>query len=389
MLTGWQHGVVSATSSRAGVLRGVGSRLTPAAVLVLTLVAASLFVLARWQVAADGDISRFVLAGSDYARGADIAVQPGNGYDGQFSYRLAVAPTALEGRADGVVLDSPLRLQRITYPVLVHVLTLGHAPAVPAALVVVNVLALGLLALLSALYARDVGRAPGAGLLVAGFFGFTTSLGRDLTEIVTAALLVAGLLAWRRDRPWLAVFAFSLAVLSRESALLLYGALAAVQLRRLDLRLLVPPAVFVGWQLLCAAVTGDVPLLSSSGKNLVLPFSDLLPAVGRWTAGAASLQRQDLINLGQLVALGVLVVAAGRSLRHAPGRLQVGWVVALLLVVSLSANVWKGPADFRTAAELHVLSALVLLHGPHRLRVPGAVLGAATLMTVLLRATSL
>jgi len=80
---------------------------------------------------------------------------------------------------------------------------------------------------------------------------------------------------------------------------------------------------------------------------------------------------------------------AGWSLRHAPRLLQVGWVVALLLIVSLSANVWKGPADFRTAAELHVLSALVLLHGSHRLRVPAAVLGAATLMTVLFRATSL
>jgi hypothetical protein len=147
--------------------------------------------------------------------------------------------------------------------------------------------------------------------------------------------------------------------------------------------------VFAAWQLLCAAVTDDVPLLSSSGKNLVLPFSDLLPATGRWAVGAASLQRPDLINLGQLLALGVLVVAAGWALRQAPRRLQVGWGVAFLLVVSLSANVWKGPADFRTAAELHVLSALVLLHGPHRLRVPSAVLGVATLMTVLFRITSL
>lgn len=107
-------------------------------------------------------------------------------------------------------------------------------------------------------------------------------------------------------------------------------------------------------------------------------------------ARGAGLDRADLISLGQLATLVVLVVAAGlalRSSRAVPG-VKVAWGLALLLVASLSANVWKGPADFRTAAELHVLTAVVLLTSRRSLRVPGTVLALATVLTALFRITS-
>lgn len=373
------------------------ARLTPVAVALLVLVAASAFVTARWLVAADRDVGRFVLAGSAYAGPSlQVPVLPGPGYDGQFAYRLAVAPTQLEGDAGEVALDSPLRLQRITYPALAAALSLGQDDVVPEALVLVNVLALALLALLAAVLARDAGRFPAAGLLVAGFFGFATTLGRDLTEIVTAVLLLAGLLALRRDRQALAALAFSGAVLSRESAVLLYAVLAAVELARRPALgraawAALPVAVFVAWQAVCVAVVGQVPLLSSSGKNLVLPLQDLLPAAVGWVGGAAALQRADLITSGQLAALVVLVGAAGLALRRSaalPG-VKAAWAGAVLLVAGLSENVWKGPADFRTASELAVLSAVVLLESRAPLRVPAAGLALAGTGTVLFRVTNL
>ncbi|MDX6266566.1 MAG: hypothetical protein QOD70_1306 [Frankiales bacterium] len=376
--------------------RPAARRLTPFFVAVLTVLAASAFVAARWVVAAQGDLSRFVVAGSDFVSpGAGIAVRPGPGYDGQFAYRLALDPTDLAPRDHGVAIDSPLRLQRITYPVLAFLASGGRQGAVPAALVVVNVLGLGLLALLSALLARDAGRQPVAGLLVVGFFGFCTSLGRDLTEITTVTFLVAGVLAWQRGRPVLAVLAFSAAVLSRESALLLYAAFVLVQLtgmtRRTRLLALLPLLAFAGWQVVCTAATGDIPMLSSGGKNLGLPLRDLVPAGGGWFGDAARLDRAGLITSGQLLALGVLVAAAGLSLRRslAPRGVQAAWVVALLLVVSLSSNVWRGPADFRTAAELQAASAVLLLDSRLSLRVPATFMTAALLMTVLFRVISL
>lgn len=373
----------------------------PWAVAVLALLLGSLLVTARWVVAADGDVARFVVAGTLLTSPeAGIPVLEGPGYDGQFSYRLAVDPTALGPEAQGVTLDSALRLQRITYPVLVHLVAFGQQSWVPAALVLVNLLMLGLVALFAAVLARDAGRSPLCGLLVAGFFGFVVTLARDLTELTTAAMLLAGVLAWQRGRLWPAALAFSAAALSRESALLFVGAFLlaelAVSLRREDrvprlLASVAPLVAFCAWQAVCWRATGELPLLASRGRNLVLPGQDLVPAAGEWVRGAAVLERAALVDLGQFSALVVIVVLAGWGLRRssAPVGIKAAWVVALLLVLSLSASVWRGPADFRTASELYVASVLVLLGSTRSLRVPAALLLVATPLTALLRVVDL
>lgn len=370
--------------------------------MVLALAVGSIFVVARWWLAAEGDVGAFVVAGSLLTSPeAGVPVLPGPGYDGQFLYRLALDPTDLRPEAQGVTLDSALRLQRITYPVLVFLVALGQAAWVPAALVVVNLAGLGVIALVGAMLARDYGRAPVCGLLVAGFFGFVITLARDLTEITTAATLLAGMLAWQRGRLGLSALAFSAAVLSRESALLFVGAFLLAEvahawwsgqreprelLRRLSFAA-TPLLAFCAWQAVCWQVVGVVPLFASGGRNLVLPGQDLAPAVVGWVQGAVALEPADLVNLGQFVCLAVIVgmAAAGLIRSAAPLGVKVAWGMTLLLVVSLSASVWRGPADFRTASELYLASALVLLASGQRLRVPAVLLLVATPLTGLLR----
>lgn len=373
-------------------------RTRPLHVAAVAVLAAFLFVLARWAVAADGEIERFVLAG-DRLTTADVPIVtvPGAGYDGQFSYRLAVDPTDLGATAHGVRLDGPLRLQRITYPALVHVLSLGQREWVPWVMVLVNVAAVGLLALLGARVARDAGRSPWAGMLVPGFSGFVMTLSRNLTELVTVVLLVLAVRAWQQDRGGLAAAALSLAVLSRETVLVLAGAWVLHALvrhrRRRDALLgLLPLLVFVGWQSVCWLGYGQVPVLDSGGRNLVLPFTDLGPALVDWLRGAAALDRQGLVDAGQAAVLALTVgLAAARGTTTGGGRagVRAAWGAAALLVVCLSESVWRGPADFRTAAELHVLSAVLLLQSARRLVLPGTLAAAAVLVTALLRITSL
>jgi hypothetical protein len=80
------------------------------------LVLAVLVVTARLQVAADGDVARFILVS---IRWADVdRLPPGipvnpRGYDGQFYYRFAIDPADPSTAAHGIRLDTPLRRQRI------------------------------------------------------------------------------------------------------------------------------------------------------------------------------------------------------------------------------------------------------------------------------------
>lgn len=395
-------GRLRTATARVTVLQG----LPPYAVMLLALALWSAFVAARWWLAADGDLARFVVAGTLLTSpDAGLPVLPGPGYDGQFLYRLAVDPTELQLEDRGITMDSALRLQRITYPVLVHLVAFGQPGWVPAALVAVNLLGVAVVALVGSLLARDAGRAPAWGLLLAGFFGFVISLGRDLTEITTAATLLLGVLLWQRGRPGWAALAFSAAALSRESGLLFVGVfllgelVAALCAPDRQPRAVLRPVVvgatsalaFGSWQLVCWWAVGEVPLLASRGRNLVLPGQDLLPAAAGWVRGAAAGERADLIHLGQLVCLATVVLMAGWALRssRAPVGVKAAWGAALLLVVSLSASVWRGPADFRTATELYLASVLVLLLSRRSLRLPALLLLVTTPLTALLRVVDL
>ena len=196
----------------------------PAAAWPIAVAAWASFALLRLGLAAGGNITRFVRAARPYVHHNGVPpglfVFPGNGYDGQFYYRLALDPADLHRTAFGITMDAPFRVQRIGYPALAWLVSSGHHAWVPAALVAVNVLALGAVALAGGMLARDAGRHALWGLLLAGDFGFAMSVGNDLTEPVAAACLLGGILACRRGRPVLAGIAFGYGALTRETVLI-------------------------------------------------------------------------------------------------------------------------------------------------------------------------
>src|SRR5690606_27140200 len=160
-----------------------------------------------------------------------LHVFPSAGYDGQFYWRLAVDPTEWgRDRHHGVAFDSAYRAPRIGYPTVAHLAAGGRADLVVWSLVAVNVAAVGVVAHAAARLAGGAGRDPLGGLAVAAAPGLVLALGRDLTECVTVAGLVGGIAALAARRPLLATGAWTLAVLSREQALLLVGAYAAWRL---------------------------------------------------------------------------------------------------------------------------------------------------------------
>lgn len=342
-------------------------------------------VLRLW-LAAGWNITKFVRAALPYSRRAGVPaglfVFPSNGYDGQFYYRLALDPAELRRTAFGITMDVPFRVQRIGYPALAWLFSLGHHAWVPVALVAVNLLAVSAIAVAGAVMAGDSGRPALWGLLLAGYFGLFISVGCDLTEPVAAACLLCGVLAVRRGRPVLAGLLFSYGALTRETVLIVAIALAGTRLvagfraragpSRADLAWCLPVAVFGAWQVVLRLATGSFVLAASLGAN------------GRASLPGASFADAVRLNFGLLVpptgaayiwfleaaTLIGITVAALRSLRSAAvaSYERVAFAAYLIELGLLSASVWTGHADLRSVDEVYFFAVLILLAGGRRLR---------------------
>ena len=341
----------------------------------------------RVVVAAHGNPGGFVVAGSRYVSVTRytrfLPIRPGTGYDGQFYYRLSLDPLEWSRRAFGVQLDNTGRLERVAYPAIVWVLSADDPSAVPVVMIIVNVAALGVLAALCAALARDARRHPLWGLLMAGFWGFLWTLSRDLTELTEAVFVVAGLLAIRKRRPVVAGVLLSVAVLAREPALIVVGAvfvsrtwtrwhasqgdLASLPSRwHADLvtgpvvtanaTWALPVAVFSAWQLAVLARTGSLPVFSSTGNNAAAPFSGLVDGIVHYVAlfphKAALEWGWECAVLAFFGALAAVSLRTSTALLHE----RIAWVFSLVFIVLLSSSVWLGDVGFRSLDDFYLLS---------------------------------
>jgi len=352
---------------------------------------ATAFAVYRITAVEHGDVARNVVVGRANAPGAvpaGLPVMGGAGYDGQFYYRLAVNPLHLDGLTRGIRIDSPIRLQRIGYPLVTWLVSGGRPGLVPLALLLVNVACFAALALIGANLAASYGRAPAWGLAFGAFPGFVVTISRDLTELLAATFVLAALLAQRRDRPVLVGVALSAAVLTRETALILAAAILLVRLagdrtgrlRRPDLAWLLPVAAYGCWQGVVRLATGRFPALAEQ-DNVAVPFRAATRAV------VDSLRTPNVGNsafaftpLALLVLCGLVAVRA----RSAPRVPLVAFAISVALTVSLSKQVWNGdPAELRTFMDVHLFGVVVLLAAPRRhLAAYAALLVAPFVLTV-------
>ena len=390
---------------------------------VLGCLMALAIVGGRLLVPADGDISRFVVAGDAYVDPATVdppihVIDDSWGYDGQFFWRLAVDPTEwAKEREHGALLDASYRPPRLGYPLLAWGMAGGHAPWVATTLVAVNVLAFGAVAGLGALIAQRAQRPPLVGLLVATTPGLVFALARDLSDVVALAALLAGVVALQRGRPGWATAAWVGAVATREQALVViagYGLWRVVTVAQTwrrsrlvptvpapegrciqrpsgagteegsvagfgvaDLPWLLPPVVVAGLQMLVWARVGELPYIDAQDSNFTYPFGALGPALWDWVRGDTQ-PWDDVVpfQFGLAVALVVLAFKHGRELLPEPDRwLLVSLALVVALAVSFGVKVWDGPSDLRQVLDVIALSWVILLTTPRRM--PPWLMGAA------------
>ena len=352
----------------------------------IALLAALAFVLARLQLWAKGDISRFILVGRHFATVSQlppgVAVSPTYGYDGQFYYRLALNPGNFSHIAYGIRLDQPYRFMRIGYPWLTWLISVGQHVLVPVMLVVVNVVAIGGIGYLGGVFARQGGRHALAGLVLPAYFGLLTSVSRDTAEPLAAVCLLGGLLAVRARRPVLAGLLLACGALSRETVMVAVAAIFIIRVAgaaggreparplRADLAWLLPTVAFVAWEVIVKVITGSVPVLTDSDRNADLPFVAPLEAL-RSNLHHLSLHPFDQYNVWflEIIILAVFAVAALLSWRstNAPVYERLALVLYLIEICIVTPNTWGSlDADLRSFIEVYLMAAIILLGTPLR-----------------------
>jgi len=368
--------------------RSLGSRTNrPAVPALIATLAAVAFTLARWQTWAHGHISRFILVGRHFATPSQLPhgmpLAKTYGYDGQFFYRLALNPLNFHHTAYGITMDRPYRYMRIGYPALTWLISAGQHSLVPVMLVVINIAAIGALGYLGALFAAQGGRHALAGLLIPGYFGLLTSLSRDTSEPLAAALLLAGLLAVRSRRPVLAAALLACGALTRETVMVAVAAIAVMRVigmfrgritgvrpGREDLTWVVPTVAFAAWQVVVKAATGSVPLLADGGRNAGAPFIAPLEAIRHNFAHIHlhQFEQYDLwfLELAILVCFSVAALFCLRA-TSAPGHERLAFILYLVEICVVTPSTWNSlDADMRSFIEVYLLAVIILLGTPRR-----------------------
>ena len=274
------------------------------------------------------------------------------GYDGQFYYRLALDPLHATS-----FLDHPAyRYQRLVYPMIVAVLSLGQAEVIPYMLLLVNFIAIVLGTELLARLLIKHHLSPWFSLAFGLYFGQATAFLFDTTEPLTYLFICLGLLLLARQRPTVAAVCMGLAVLSRETAVLFplgYLVLYLLQKRWQDvLRLfLLSIAPTIAWYMVIALLFKTSGLSAAPAferipfQGLFVFFNDarfrpliilmLIPTLLSWLLLAKQVVQGHWRSTSWLIWLFNLVLVSWMSRLSyvelvSAGRLSTGLVLAML-----------------------------------------------------------
>jgi hypothetical protein len=299
-----------------------------------------------------------------------------------------------------VELDSPpYRQQRVAVPVVVwalHGVTgLSHA----LLLLLLNLAAVVALSAVGAVLAGRLGRHALWGVAVALSPGVLVSLARDLNEPLAALALLGGLALWTGGRWRLALLPFCVAVLARETTLVVLAGLGVWTLVELArdrawrthlpraAGLLLPLAVVLAWQRHLASVWDKGPLQANNG-NVDAPLVGVVRHLFRGLGDTSPVRDALLTHIWiaervtLLVGLAYLLVRLSRSAAQ-PG-IRAGFVAATVLAVSVQR--WNTDVQFWRVANEAALTGLLVAAGlrgrPAQLLLAGSLAATAGVAAV-------
>lgn len=351
---------------------------------LVAMIANLALVLTRLAVRGN-DPSIFVTAGDFFvdrqSAPASLSILNDSfGYDGQFYYRLALDPLTSEHTAFGITLDAPeVRQQRITYPIVVAILSFGRAGLVPIMLIAVNLLALGAIGYLGGLWVKSIGQSALWGVVFPLYTGFQFSLARDLTEILAIGLLLTSLYLARLARSRAATGLLVLAVLTRETTVAVALAAAMIYFFGLITKkkamvefkwyyFAIPIAVYAAWQLTLYSRWGALPITVSSQFNVGRPFIGLVQFGLKGLGVGTPFNLRGFGELGLVLSMFFLPALAWRTSTARPYE-KLAWLLLALLAVNFASGVTDEDISLlRVLADLFLFSAIVVFNSPSKIR---------------------
>jgi hypothetical protein len=211
------------------------------------------------------------------------------GYDGQFTYFIALDPAP---SAAAPHLDVPAyRYQRILLPLFARWLAFGRPDLIPWTILLLNLAAQTAGTAVIALLLRDLKVSQWVALVYGLWPGLMVSVRTEIAEPLSYALIAAAYLADRREHVWLSALMFGLATFAKETALLFVTAQLAGSIFNRDFRRLLPLIAlavlpFAFWQFVLLRTFGALGL--GSGGCLGTPF-EFIPFMGVWRIAMISL----------------------------------------------------------------------------------------------------
>lgn len=332
-------------------------RLSPTAV---TLVICTLYILSI-LIAANGNPMAFVLPGTHFTQGDPAGTE---GYDGQFAWQIAKNPA---GAAPYI--DVPAyRYQRILYPLLARLVAFGQPALIPWTMLLINLAAIGVGTWATEKLLRHLGVNRWYALVYGLYGGQLLALRTDLTEPLAQALAMLAMLAWAKDKRRLAVLAFALAALTKETMLVFGAAYGLYALWQKEWRwvfgLGLAAVPFAAYQLFLYLWLGSFGV--GSGGQGATPFIPV-PLAGWLSIAWVSVPAFLLISLvvGPLSILpaliGVRLSARSLAAKHIHP-LTLSLLLNSLVILFLPASTFREPAGMARLTQ-GLVAAMLLFGG--------------------------
>jgi hypothetical protein len=336
----------------------------PILVGIVSIVATSLFAV-NVLASLEWDPTIFVAFGEDaiptreYAeeRLGDVYLRILQGHDGKFFFVQSNDPWVINPQENASVLDRPLyRSQRMLYPILAGGGGLFGPETIVWAMLVVNILAMGVGTWAVSHIAIDMGGSPWWGLAFALNLGFVSEVNIGGAGVVAATAAFGAILMFLRERPGWGITLLIVAVLAREAMLLAVAGIAIwlwlrQQRKAALLTAAVPGMAVVAWAVYLR-MRIDTGSMGAEVQEIGWPFVGFVQAFDNWLL--------DPIDL--VVGMAMLLLFFLFTRRVLISRHLVGWAFLgfVLLGIVFTRQVWHSYFDI-TRAVAPIITSFVLL----------------------------